>query len=284
MRTVARVDLDAMQRLMLLALLSLLLLPAIARVRSVRYRQIESIKRDFVTAVASATVQRSAEGRHRPKAFVLDVGANVGTFSQRMMQNLKRAAPSADVRLVMFEPQPQFRALLGALADLWKGVHMPAAAWIETTNLTFHINANNSERATAQADDVNEARGFLPGSRIVVPAVDLADYLLQTLPSTSADPAEANASLVFLKIDVEGSEYDLLPKLLGSNALCRVRFLLVEWHLKLIAPSKREAGLALKTALASILAGSCSLPPRVVHDDIPTNNANLDIPQAVGRG
>ena len=35
-----------------------------------------------------------------------------------------------------------------------------------------------------------------------------------------------------MKLDVESLEYELLPWLLTHGVLCRLRFVLVEWHLK----------------------------------------------------
>lgn len=144
--------------------------------------------------------------------------------------------------------------------------------------------------------------GFRPERYRTVPAIDVADYLLRMLPPPPASaqvahatPANAwldepvdththptrrasNAStLAFLKLDIEGAEYTVLPRLLSTRALCRVSFLLIEWHLVYVPPPKRAAGLALKGAFELLLAASCHGHPMpvVVHDDLPANNAVL---------
>ena len=59
-----------------------------------------------------------------------------------------------------------------------------------------------------------------------------------------------------------------------------MRYLLIEWHLANVAPERRATGLALKGALPAILSSTCPLPPIVVHDDMPLNNAGLAVPGA----
>ena len=131
-----------MRRRRLLQLL-LGLLPLGGLGRSARYYAIERIKHDFVAAVA-ATNERARS--RMPSVFVLDVGTNTGAFSQTMMEQLHRAAPRTDAKLIMFEPQPQFASRLGALAAQWRGTHLAAAAWTAEANLTFFLNSNSAAR------------------------------------------------------------------------------------------------------------------------------------------
>jgi FkbM family methyltransferase len=260
----------------LLAVLSALL--PLASCGSARHHQIVGIKHDFVAMVARVARERASAGRPPPKVALLDVGANAGTFSQAMMKQLQLEASHIRPRLIMFEPQPQFREHLGALAARWQGEHVAAAAWKEAANLTFHLNANNSEGATLASDARNDrvtAASRMMWVPITVPAVDLAAYLHHKLPSAAA--RDANASIAFLKLDVEGAEYDLLSRLISTRALCRLSFLLIEWHLHNLATEKRATGLAMKEGLKSVLASTCGTPPKIVHDDMPLNNyQNID--------
>ena len=68
--------------------------------------------------------------------------------------------------------------------------------------------------------------------------------------------------------------------MISRGALCRLRYLLIEWHLAHVAPERRATGLALKGALPAILGSACALPPVVLHDDMPLNNAGLAVPGA----
>ena len=143
---------------------------------------------------------------------------------------------------------------------------VPAAAWTHNASLTFHL-TNNSESASLNNVDWKDGRKW---TAVTVSAIDLAERLLHELPRPAAH--ENKESIVFFKFDVEGAEFEVLPRLISTRVLCRVRFLLIEWHLKNLPPEKRAAGLAMKEALAGILASSCRTPPELVHDDMPLNN------------
>jgi len=101
------------------------------------------------------------------------------------------------------------------------------------------------------------------GSRksINVTAVDLAAFVRR---GASALPAP---ELLFLKLDVEGVEAQLLPFLLAEGALCKLTHLLIEWHLNAISPEQRLDALALKMALPSMLYYACRRkPPRLEYE------------------
>ena len=84
--------------------------------------------------------------------------------------------------------------------------------------------------------------------------------------------------------DVEVAEYDLLPHLLLSGALCIPTHLLVEWHLNALPPPRRLAGLALRLGFDELLKTGCATSdhgsgPRVtVHDDFDVNNEFAEVP------
>ena len=84
---------------------------------------------------------------------------------------------------------------------------------------------------------------------------------------------------VFLKCDVEGAEYDLLPHLLTTGALCRVTHLYMEWHLNSVPPTRRLAALALRTTLEHTLHRGCVHPPVwYEHDEYDVNNLEEEVP------
>lgn len=185
--------------------------------RSARHHAIEGVKRDFVAAVAAASAAGDA-ARGKQHFALLDVGANTGTFAEMMMERLSRAAPREHVHLVMYEPQPQFRSRLGSIARRWRGTHVGAAAWTQAGNLSFFLNDANSEAATLEEASATSSRGYR-GQVLTVPAVDLAEHLLETLPVLS--PQNPNASLAFLKLDVEVPPLYLWPRNRPSSSHMR---------------------------------------------------------------
>ena len=84
--------------------------------------------------------------------------------------------------------------------------------------------------------------------------------------------------------DVEVAEYELLPHLLLSGALCIPTHLLVEWHLNALPPPRRLAGLALRLGFDELLKTGCATsdhgsgPRVIVHDDFDVNNAYAEVP------
>ena len=103
--------------------------------------------------------------------------------------------------------------------------------------------------------------------------LSLADTILNhTQPGLGNGP-------VFLKCDVEGAEYDLLPHLLMTGAFCRVTHLYMEWHLNSVSPERRLAALALRTALEHMLKSGCAQPPVwFEHDEYDVNNMEEEVP------
>ena len=95
---------------------------------------------------------------------------------------------------------------------------MGAAAWTQAGNLSFFLNDANSEAATLEEASATSSRGYR-GQVLTVPAVDLAEHLLETLPVLS--PQNPNASLAFLKLDVEVPPLYLWPRNRPSSSHMR---------------------------------------------------------------
>lgn len=133
---------------------------------------------------------------------ILDVGAHIGLASLR----LRTLFPAA--RITAFEPDPALLQLLRA--NLVAGGDdrtqvIAAAAW----------KADGVARFAATGDD---SGGLSPDGSIEVPTVDLARLCLE------GDAVE------FLKLDVEGAEFDVIEHLRAQGALARVRRIFIEMH------------------------------------------------------
>jgi len=150
----------------------------------------------------------------------------------------------------MFEPQPQFRAKLTALAQLVGARYIPAAAWTTNGSLTFHVSPNSE--ASSVSSSVSTKWGAL--QTVSVASVDLAAYLLHTLRLPRAD----KDTLTLLKLDIESSEYAVLPHLVSQGALCGVRYLHIEWHIDALPPEERLAGLGVMMSLEHVLRIGCT--------------------------
>ena len=76
--------------------------------------------------------------------------------------------------------------------------------------------------------------------------------------SLEPPPPPVERPLIYLKVDIEGGEAALLPKLLVSGALCFVSYLRVEWHLNVLPEEQRLSIVSLKHALRSMLTHACT--------------------------
>ena len=189
-----------------------------------------------------ALLDRARAGPAGSRVVVLDVGANNGDWSRIEWPGIAAELRAAGKRFELYivEPQPQFAQPLQKLADGNGFTFVPAAAWKANTTLYFDVagdsgTASMSASMSSGGSDTATMRGF---RREAIPAIDLAELMRSRLPrdagdsesdSDAARPADGPAAtLSFLKFDVEGAEFDLLPWLLLQGALCRVDYLLVE--------------------------------------------------------
>jgi FkbM family methyltransferase len=225
----------------------------------------ETVIQGFVNAVRSARIGQAA--------FVLDVGANNGFWARSVMERVRGS--SVSVAPVLFEPQEQYFPVLQQLAADWGGTFHAAAAWTRATNLSFYIShfkeASSLSEQLALTFSKPEENTRL--RRVIVRTVDLARVLRSCWWRAKGGP-------IILKLDVEAAEYDLLPRLFMTGALCRCTFLLIEWHLNAMPPARRLRGMMLRNSFDEMLTRGCWKPPRlIVHDEDFLNNFGEALPE-----
>ncbi len=146
-------------------------------------------------------INECLKGKASP--VVLDLGANIGTFSLYIFQNFPKA------RVVAYEPGKEIYALLEATHKLNSGldwtIHQ-AAVWREDGSVSF----NTTE--------------YSHGSRVITTGSE-------TVPAVSFVTAMAGlpaGPIDLVKVDVEGAEEAVL---LGHEAeLARIEHLIIELH------------------------------------------------------
>lgn len=140
---------------------------------------------------------------------VLDCGANIGMSVLRY----KHLYPNA--KIIAFEPDPMIFGYLkkNVVENELKNVELiQAAVWSEAGELEFSSDQHNGGFLSSQRHD-NE--GALKSSSIIrVPTIDLRNYL--------------NQSVDFLKMDIEGAEYEVLIHC--ADLLHNVEKLVIEVH------------------------------------------------------
>ena len=116
-----------------------------------------------------------------------------------------------------------------------KGVTLlPYAAWVRNETLSFEINDGPGKKGDHNArkpngrgmDRIRPAAGSMDGVSSAgevrrIPAFDLAEWLKRTV---------SELDYVVMKMDVEGTEFDLIPRMIDTGAICLVDELFLECH------------------------------------------------------
>ena len=153
---------------------------------------IHGLKEIFVDKIYEQTLP--------PNAYILDCGANIGLS----VIYFKRICPSAHI--IAFEPDPlNFEILNYNLRSfqLDKVEVNQAAIWKEKTRLTF-----------SSTGSMGSSLSTTDPSGIEVPTVRLKDLLVRPVD--------------FLKLDIEGAEYEVIRD--AADALAFVKTMFVEYH------------------------------------------------------
>ena len=223
------------------------------------YRVTDAFLTDLKNASNSASI-----------GVAFDVGANNGAWTRWLLRRAAlRGVDSERLRVHVFEPQPRYESALKKLEQYANGSVRFHRAVASTTsaNATLFYPASDTQAASTLPSmaAAYSARGVLHAP-LRVPSVDLASFV-------GAETGES--SIALLKCDVEGGEYTLLPRLLITGALCRVRHLLVEWHLNALSPHERLSGLGMRLGFDRMLRAGCAGPEsswHVEHDEFSKNN------------
>lgn len=206
-------------------------------------------------------------------AFV-DVGANDGQSLEAVARS--RARPFTSFAAFELNPAfaPVLRERLARLPGGESNALVQAAAWVREGTIEVDLqlpgqggrSARNLERTQGVVQNMTgsslivHGRPLNPGSkcaraawcagghtRTSVRSVDLAAWLAERFCA---------ADRVFVKIDVEGAEFDLLEHLLAARAGAVAGLLdelAIEWHAHKFPPLERPKLKARRTAIASKL-------------------------------
>ncbi|XP_062213465.1 uncharacterized protein LOC133914365 [Phragmites australis] len=182
-------------------------------------RNIKNIK--YLPALADIGFKR--------RYVYVDVGAR--SYGSSIGSWFRKQYPKQNHTFEVFavEADPAFHAEYATK----KGITLlPYAAWVRNETLTFEINDGpgkgdiNAKRANGRGmGRIRPAAGATDrvssGAVRRIPAFDFAAWLQRTA---------SEQDYVVMKMDVEGTEFDLIPRMLDTGAICLVDELFLECH------------------------------------------------------
>ncbi|KAG2310358.1 hypothetical protein Bca52824_021915 [Brassica carinata] len=107
---------------------------------------------------------------------------------------------------------------------------LPYAAWVRNETLSFEINHDPGKEVEAKAMGRGMGRiqpvkksssSLLAGEVNLIQGFDFADWLKKSV---------RERDFVVMKMDVEGTEFDLIPRLIKTGAICLIDELFLECH------------------------------------------------------
>lgn len=185
--------------------------------------------------------QNNVTQRQKRRCIFVDCGANVGDSFRVFMKEANTKfyydypIPSnflrSECESYLIEGNPAHTPALKAVEEQYKTKTPPVsvtvfpntAVWIESGVISFYLDTVNGGR-DYWGSSLNPAHPDAIKSgkvQVNVTSMNLADFLLRNfLPQ----------DYVLVKVDIEGSEWDLLPHLLQTRSDVVIDLLLVEWH------------------------------------------------------
>ncbi|MFZ9198601.1 MAG: FkbM family methyltransferase [Paracoccaceae bacterium] len=154
----------------------------------------------------------------KPGDLAVDCGANMGVVTERL------AATGADV--VAFEPDPfAFKTLEQKFAHVPNVRLINAAVGVGSGTVRLMRADNfgdNPEGASVKSTILDGGRRIDAENSVEVPLIDFPNWV--------ADQVKARGEVVFIKMDIEGAELDILEKMDAEQLFLNVRCLVAETH------------------------------------------------------
>ena len=252
-----------------------------------------------VTAVPDPAPSSDSSSRRRLADgcthVYLDVGSNIGVQVRKLYEPAKYAdaavlpvfeeefgpSPARNHRVCAFgfEANPKHAARLKAVEGCYSEHNWRAQFFVPLAVSTRVAQLKLQFEGTADfefwgASVVPEARGPHGLSQsVMIPSVNFSQFVLDEIAGRKIPAEDLAAGItprVLMKLDIEGSEYEVLPALMETGALCHINTIFLEWHPRVATPETLAATEPVKAWLAgtaSDQAARCKPPSISTVDD-----------------
>jgi FkbM family methyltransferase len=143
--------------------------------------------------------------------YFIDGGGHKGE-SVRLFRNTQPEASS--FKVISFESNPTLASCFAA-DDLQDVEFHAEALWIEDGTVSFYTHPRDYGWA------IHPENWGMDAVSVTVPCIDLSTWMLGRFSKDDH---------IVLKLDIEGSEYEVLTKMIHDGSIGLVHKLFIEWH------------------------------------------------------
>ena len=147
--------------------------------------------------------------------YFLDLGGN-DSCSARIWRKLYD--PKCEYQIYSFEPEPEFEHNYD---DIPNCVHLPVGVWIEDGLMHFYTDKRDKRRAGGTLSIQKVLSNKKRYNQITIHTIDFSQWLHLSF---------SNDDEIVVKMDIEGAEYKVIPKMKKDGSLKMIDKLFIEWH------------------------------------------------------
>ena len=159
--------------------------------------------------------------------IILDLGANDGCSILKFKEIINKKRIN-NYKIYSFEPNPFFKNKIEKITKYDKNViFSDKLVGINNNKTKLFLSGGNNDGSSIYSD--KKTNKIDKNVHIICETIDIVEFINQ-LPSHNK---------LWIKMDIEGSEYNIIPHMYKNNCLKKINKLFIEWHYRKI-PSITE--------------------------------------------
>jgi FkbM family methyltransferase len=162
-------------------------------------------------------------GNFNMRNVYIDCGAWNGDSVLEFMKHYK------DYDVYAFECHPDHQDELTEMSKKFGFTFINKAAWIRNETRLFYLGTKN--RTAASTVHKSKKRKIDKENPISVECLDFSQWVVENFDKDQ---------LIVCKMNIEGAEYQVLPKMLRDNSIDYINYLFCSWHQSKIAGVGKE--------------------------------------------
>lgn len=159
--------------------------------------------------------------------IIIDLGANDGC-SIKKFKTILNSKNITDYKIYSFEPHPYFYNHLRKYESDERISIIPKIAYTKDCKQKLYVSTVGNDGSSIYSDKTTN--GVSVNNYVECDAIDIVEFIHQ-LPKYET---------LWVKMDIEGGEYDLIPYLHSNHVLPKIDTLFIEWHYEKIQSISRE--------------------------------------------